>query len=223
MAARPQSMLPPEFALVAAFMVSVVLAGALFSSRDVKLPAAGASTTDKKNQAKQAAGKNKASNPASSLGSAFLSLNLLVTDEADNARWSLVRDTPAAAGVYSADSGVDWAALRQVSQSGSFPLPAGSSWSFNQTFQGGVGYKIASGVLAGGHCALATVFRGAAIQAGLPTEAKPHLWPVPGFQLSQTVNIWWGRDDLRIDNQTGQDLALEWELTPDGVSIAVAR
>ena len=223
MAYRPQSMLPPEFALVAAFMVSVLLAGVLFSSRDVKSPVVGASTTNKKSQAKQPAGKNKTDNPASTLGSSFLDLDLLVTDEADNARWSLVRDIPAAARLYSANTGVDWATLRQVNQSGSFSLPAGSTWSFNQTFQDGVGYKIASGVLAGGHCALATVFRVAAIQAGLPTEAKPHLWPIPGFPLSQTVNIWWGRDDLRIDNPTGQNLSLNWVLTPDGVSVTVAR
>jgi hypothetical protein len=220
-------MLPPEFALVAAFMVSVLLAGALFSGRDVKLPVVSASTTNKKSQAKQPSVKNKANktsdNPTTTLGSAFLDLNRLVTDEADNARWSLVRDSSAAAGLYSADTGVDWPALRRVSQSGSFQLPAGSTWSFNQTFQGGVGYKMASGVLAGGHCALATVFRGAAIQAGLPAEAKPHLWPIPGFQLSETVNIWWGRDDLHIHNPTGQNLALDWDLTPDGVTVSVER
>jgi len=223
MAARPHSMLPPEFALMAAFMVSVILAGVLFSQRDVKLPVVNAAAMNKKSQAKQSADKNKANNSTVNLGSSFLNLNLLVSDEADNTRWSLVRDSSGAAGLYSADSGVDWADLRQVSQSGSFSLPAGSSWSFNQTFQGGAGYKIASGVLAGGHCALATVFRGAAMQAGLPAEAKPHLWPIPGFPLSQTVNIWWGRDDLRIDNPTSQNLLLEWELTPDGLTVTVAR
>jgi hypothetical protein len=82
---------------------------------------------------------------------------------------------------------------------------------------------MASGVLAGGHCALATVFRGAAIQAGLPAEAKPHLWPIPGFQLSETVNIWWGRDDLLVHNTTSQDLSLAWELTPQGVGVSVVR
>jgi VanW like protein len=220
-------MLPPEFALVAAFMVSVLLAGALFSGRGVKLPVVSASTTNKKSQAKQPFVKNKANktsdNPTTTLGSAFLDLNRLVTDEADNARWSLVRDSSAAAGLYSADNGVDWPALSGVSHSGSFQLPAGSTWSFNRTFQGGVGYKMASGVLAGGHCALATVFRGAAIQAGLPTEAKSHLWPIPGFQLSETVNIWWGQDDLLVHNATSQDLSLAWELTPQGVGVSVVR
>lgn len=220
-------MLPPEFALVAAFMVSVLLVGALFSGRGVKLPVVSASTTNKKSQAKQPSVKNKANktsdNPTTTLGSAFLDLNRLVTDEADNARWSLMRDSSAAAELYSAYNGVDWPALSGVSQSGSFQLPAGSTWSFNRTFQGGVGYKMASGVLAGGHCALATVFRSAAIQAGLPTEAKPHLWPIPGFELSETVNIWWGRDDLLVHNATSQDLSLAWELTPQGVGVSVVR
>jgi hypothetical protein len=142
-------------------------------------------------------------------------------DEADNARWSLVRGSPSGAKLYQSKTGVDWKTLRQVSQSGTFTLPAGKFWSFNQTFRDGVGYKIASGVLAGGHCALATVFRVAASRAGLPTEARQHRSPIPGFTLAESVNIWWGRDDLIVRNPTAQDLTLAWALTPDAITVSV--
>jgi hypothetical protein len=159
------------------------------------------------------------------LGSASLDLNSLAQansiDEADNARWSLVRGTPVESQVFNTENGVDWEALRQVSASGAFRVAAGSTWSFNDTFADGPGYKIASGVLAGGHCALATVFRGAAIRADLPNAAKPHRYPIPGFPLSQTVNIWWGRDDLTISNTTAQAVDLAWALTPGGIEISV--
>ena len=168
----------------------------------------------------------KKSNLASTLlGSAFLNLDWLASansiDEADNARWSLVRGTPGQAEVYSPASGVDWETLRTLSQSGSYNLPDGNTWSFNETFGGGPGYKMASGVLAGGHCALATVFRAAAIQAGLPTQASPHRWPIPGFPLNETVNIWWGQYDLLVHNTTGKDLSLDWELSPQGIKIFI--
>ena len=159
------------------------------------------------------------------LGSAYLDLGRLAEDnsidEADNARWSLVRGTSAESQVFSSKNWVDWGALRQVSASGSFRVTGGSTWRFNATFVDGPGYKDASGVLAGGHCALATVFRAAAIRAGLPTAAKPHRYPIPGFPLSQTVNIWWGRDDLTITNTSAQDLDLAWTLEPGGIEISV--
>jgi vancomycin resistance protein YoaR len=116
---------------------------------------------------------------------------------------------------------VDWQTLRTLNQSGSYDLPAGNTWSFNETFGGGLGYKMASGVLAGGHCALATVFRAAVIQAGLPNQAIPHHWPIPGFPLDETVTIWWGRDDLLVHNTIGLDVSLNWDLSPDGIKISI--
>ena len=160
------------------------------------------------------------------LGRAYLDLNKLAqaysVDDADNVRWSLVRRTPAAAQIYNREAGVDWETLRHLAETGTILLPAGFSWSFNETFQRGPGYKEAEGVLAGGHCALATTFRAAAIQAGLPTEARPHAGPIPGFPLEETVNIWWGRDDLVVRNTTHQDLYFIWEVTTDEVAVAVA-
>ena len=180
----------------------------------------------KSGRSAQAATKGHTFVPAATLlGSAFLDLNRLATansiDESDNARWSLVRGTSSQDDVFSPASGVDWQTLRTLSQSGSYDLPDGNTWSFNETFGGGPGYKMASGVLAGGHCALATVFRGAAIQAGLPNQAIPHQWPIPGFPLDETVTIWWGRDDLLIHNPTGQDLSLNWDLSPQGIKISI--
>jgi hypothetical protein len=161
------------------------------------------------------------------LGSAFLDLNQLAEqnsiDESDNARWSLVRGTPAGSRVYDSANGVNWEALRQVTASGSYRIPAKASWSFNNTFADGPGYKIASGVLAGGHCALATVFRAAAIQANLPTQAIPHRYPIPGFPLNETVTIWWGRDDLTVENTTAEALDLNWALSPGGIEISILR
>jgi vancomycin resistance protein YoaR len=102
-------------------------------------------------------------------------------------------------------------------------VPVGSSWSFNATFGGGPGYKQASGVLAGGQCALATAFRAAALKAGLPAQSIPHLYPVPGFTHSETVTIWWGTYDLKIENPTGQALSLVWKLTPAGVDVSIMQ
>lgn len=124
----------------------------------------------------------------------------------DNLRWPLVRRTPAAAQVYQLESGANWNALRGLTQSGTISLPAGFTGSFNQTLQQGPEYKEAGGILAGGHCALATAFRAAALQASLPTEARLHARLIPGFPLDQTVNIYWVRDDLLVHHITGQDL-----------------
>lgn len=163
--------------------------------------------------------------PIAVLGQASLNLDEFARtnsmDEADNIRWSLVRRTPTAAQVYQQGSGVDWDRLRGLSQKGTILLPAGFMWSFNETFQKGPGYKEAAGILAGGHCALATTFRAAAIQAGLPTEARPHAQPIPGFPQDQTVNIYWGRDDLLVHNTTDQDLYFVWAITPDNLEISV--
>jgi hypothetical protein len=218
---RQQAGLPHEVILTAVLLMSAILACLLLSLGKAQPTQAG-----KAARSVQAASKHQA--PASGttlLGTAFLDLNQLARansiDEADNARWSLVRGTPAQGDVYSQASGVDWQTLRTLGQTGSYDLPAGNTWSFNETFGGGPGYKIASGVLAGGHCALATVFRAAAIQAGLPNQAIPHEWPIPGFPLDETVTIWWGRDDLLVHNPTGQDLSLNWDLSPQGIKISI--
>ena len=224
-------MFSPKFAILAAVGVSILLAMILLSAQGPKVGVQGSSLTAGAGT-KTVPGANSTSgqtqvDSAASLGSATLDLGLVAKgssiDNADNVRWSLVRTTGDTNGLYSTQSGVDWKALRQVTRSGSFALPAGSTWSFNKTFQEGVGYKNASGALAGGQCALATVIRGAAIRAGLPNKAKPHRYPIPGFALAETVNIWWGRDDLTVQNTTGQDLALFWELTPQGVSVAIHK
>jgi len=163
--------------------------------------------------------------PVGILGRAYLDLNELSQTnsegEADNIRWSLVRRTPAAERVYHQETGVDWNALRSLTQTGTILIPNGFWWSFNETFQEGPGYKEAGGILAGGHCALATVFRAAAIQAGLPTEARLHALPIPGFPQDQTVNIYWGRDDLLVHNTTGQDLYFLWTVSPGGVEASI--
>jgi hypothetical protein len=217
---RRWAVFPPEIIFTAVLLVGAGLAGLLLSS---KAQPARIGKTGQAGRSVQAARKIT---PASTrLGSAFLDLEQLARansiDEADNARWSLVRGTPGAAGVYSPGDGVDWQRLRTLNQSGSYDLPNGATWSFNDTFGGGPGYKMASGALAGGQCALATVFRAAAIQAGLPNQAIPHQWPVPGFPLDETVTIWWGRDDLRLHNPTSQDLKLDWELSPQGIAISI--
>jgi hypothetical protein len=159
------------------------------------------------------------------LGSATLDLNALSRadsiDESDNVRWSLVRGGSAESKVYSSGSAVDWKALRKLNASGSFSIKAGASWSFNDTFGEGYGYKNASGVLAGGQCALATVFRVAALHADLETKARQHRYPIPGFKLSETVNIWWGSYDLVIKNTTSHPVDLEWKLSPDKVTVTV--
>ncbi len=159
------------------------------------------------------------------LGQARLDLAALAeafsVDDADNVRWALVRRTPTAAQVYRPEEGVDWAALRRVSQTGTILVPAGFAWSFNETFQQGPGYKEAGGILAGGHCALATLFRAAAVRAGLPVTSRPHARPIPGFSLEETVNILWGRDDLVVRNPTDRDLYFLWRVTSEAVEVSV--
>ncbi len=154
-------------------------------------------------------------------GKATLDLYLLAKvnniDEADNARWSLVRSVSGAS-----QAAVDWKKLRQVSTSGSITLPAGASWSFNATYGGDTtGLKVASGVLAGGQCALATVFRAAAMRAGLTTKASQHRSPIPGFPMSESVNIWWGSYDLVIKNTFDLDINIDWSLTPASVVVSI--
>ena len=217
-----------KLAVGAALMVSLVLIGAFFSVQTADgssgQPAA---IRNDVSSAPVAAQKAPATKAPVILGSAFLDLNQLADqnsiDESDNARWSLVRGTPAESQVYSSDNGVNWEDLRQVTASGAYPLPAGATWSFNDTFANGPGYKIASGVLAGGHCALATVFRAAAIHADLPTQAIPHRYPIPGFPLNQTVTIWWGQYDLTIKNTTSLAIDLAWSLTPEGIEISILQ
>ena len=216
------SLKPHEIALFTALMVGALLAGLLLSMHSAQ--AAAPQPGDHSSQP-AAAGPATVQKAATVLGSAHLDLNALTQvdniDEADNIRWSLVRGTPAGSQVDQAANGVDWTALRGVSAQGSFSLPAGSSWSFNATFGGGPGYKLASGVLAGGQCALATVFRAAALKAGLPAQSIPHRYPVPGFTYNETVTIWWGTYDLKIENPTGQALSLAWKLTPQGVDVSI--
>ena len=163
--------------------------------------------------------------PQATIGRSDLELNALAQahsiSEADNVRWSLVRRTPQAAEVYQPETGVDWEALRRVQQVGTIFVPADFPWSFNQTFQQGPGYKEAGGILAGGHCALATVFRAAAVQAGLPVTSRQHATPIPGFSLQESVNILWGRDDLIVHNNSGQDLYFIWAVDADHVTVAV--
>ena len=160
---------------------------------------------------------------ADPIGSASMALgNGLPQAEADNLRWALVRRTPSAASIYDPATGVNWEALRGIAASGDILVPAGFVWSFNETFQSGPGYKEASGILAGGHCALATVFNAAARTAGLSTEYKPHRTPYPGYAVEQCVNIFWGRDDLRMRNTTGGDIEFLWTLTGDILTVQLA-
>ena len=159
--------------------------------------------------------------PADPIASAHMTLvSGLPIAEADNIRWSLIRRTPAAATVYDG-SAVNWEALRTIEASGDVLVPAGFTWSVNETFQGGVGYRQASGILAGGHCGLATVFNAAAQAAGLPTHYNRHRTPYPGYTVDQSVNIYWGRDDLRVQNTLGDDFQFRWELTQDQIKVHV--
>jgi len=219
-----ESLQPHEIAPLVVLMVAALLVGLLLSNHSAQAaaPQPGSSSSQP-----AAASAETAPGPGTVLNSAHLDLNALTRvdniNESDNVRWSLVRGTPAGSQVDSGSNGVDWAALRTVSAVGSFSVPAGSSWSFNASFGGGAGYKQASGVLAGGQCALATVFRTAALKAGLPAHSIPHQYPVPGFSHSETVTIWWGTYDLTIDNPTGHALSLAWKLTPDGVDVSVMQ
>lgn len=142
-------------------------------------------------------------------------------DEADNLRWSLIRRTPLAATIYSAAGGVNWEALRSCEAQGDILVPAGFVWSFNETFREGPGYKEASGILAGGHCALATLFNAAAESAGLPTQFNRHRTPFPGYGAEKSVNIYWGRDDLVVQNTSGQDIYLRWRLVGNNATVEV--
>ena len=223
-------MFSPKYMVFGAVLVSLLLAVLLISAQGAATPGGpGQPNPDSSSAPVQAeAAKAVAQSTSSSrkiTGSATLDLAALAkansVDEADNVRWSLVRHSAASASIYSSSTGVDWKALRKLTQSGTFSLPAGSSFSFNQTFQEGAGYKQASGVLAGGQCALATVMRAAAIRAGLPNKASPHRRPIPGFPLNQTVNIWWGAYDLVIQNPTSQNLTMAWTLTPTSVKITI--
>ncbi len=156
------------------------------------------------------------------LGVATMSLlGTIPLDEADNLRWSLVRRTPAAATVYTPQSGVAWDILRRIEAEGDIFLPADFIWSFNETFRDGPGYKKASGILAGGHCALATAFNAAARAAGLPSQYKPHRTPFSGYAPEQSVNILWGRDDLTVKNALGSDLCFHWRLSREAVTIQI--
>ncbi len=218
----------PKFLVLGAVLVSLVLAVALLSAPGAQADAgstAGKTVTDAPAPLAAQAAAVKGQRNSGVLGSATLSLNLLAKshnlDEADNVRWSLARGTASGDNLYNVQSGVNWAALRKVSASGSIHLAAGASWSFNATYGGGAGYKNASGVLAGGQCSLATVFRAAALKAGLVTKARPHRTPIPGFPQNETVNIWWGSYDLVIQNTSGQDLSMDWALTPTAVTVTI--
>ncbi len=223
----------PKFLVFGAVLISVRLATVLLAGPSA---AAGPAATGQvaNGVANAASGPPEQSQPASQeqgqghgavLGSAIIDMNLLVKQdnvgEADNVRWSLARSSPAGGALYNASRGVDWAALRKLSLSGSIRLPAGASWSFNDTYGGGAGYKVASGVLAGGQCSLATAFRAAAMKAGLETKATPHRRPIPGFPQNETVNIWWGTYDLVIKNTSGRDLSMDWQLAPVDVKISI--
>jgi len=223
-------MFSPKIAILATVGMCIVLGAVLLSIQGAgagATPAIAAPLGSSGPAVPQSNTKASTSAAAQTIGSATLSLSSVAKassiDDADNVRWSLMRTTGDTGGVYSSKSGVDWVALRQVTRSGSFSLAAGSTWSFNATFQEGVGYKQASGVLAGGQCALATVIRGAAIRAGLPNKAKPHRYAIPGFALADSVNIWWGRDDLTVQNPGAQALTIAWELTPQAVTVKILQ
>ena len=214
---KPAPFRPQELAPFAAILMVALLVGLLLSIHGAQ---AGTQPGSEPTEPVSLAPAN-----TTPLGSAALDLNALAridnVDESDNIRWSLVRNTPAGSALYNPASGVDWAALRNVTAAGFFKVVTGFPWKFNTIFGDGDGYKQASGVLAGGQCALATVFRAAAMQAGLPTKALPHASPVPGFPQDETVTIWWGTYDLKITNPTGQDLYLVWKLTPDSVKVSI--
>jgi len=219
-------MFSPKFAVLGAVLVSALLVLVLVLNQGAKAsPSQPAQVGGNVPPSQAASQPPAAAAGAARPGSATLDLGALAKSnslaEVDNVRWSLVRSTGDFNQLYNSKTGVDWAALRKVSGSGKYTLPAGGTWSFNATFQEGVGYRIAAGVIAGGQCALATVIRAAAIRAGLPNQAKPHRYPVPGFPLAETVNIWWGRDDLTVQNPTAQDLTISWKLTPENVTVSI--
>jgi hypothetical protein len=219
--AKDKKMFKPEYAVVAAIGVCLLMGLLLVNNPGNHMTGTALVLAQPGGQA-ASAGSVQAQAP---IAKATLDLAQLAKtnniDEADNARWALVRDTPGGAPLYSAATGVDWKTLRTLTQAGTILVPAGSSWSFNQAYQEGVGYKNASGVLAGGLCSLATVLRVAASRAGLVTEALPHKYPIPGFALAETVNIWWGRDDLVVRNPTPRTLSLAWILTPQTLTVSV--
>jgi hypothetical protein len=157
-----------------------------------------------------------------------LSANTFNQDEADNVRWSLVRRTSEGAALYDIwDKTTNWQGVRQMNKAGSITMLQGKVWSFNSIFRAGVGYKRASGILAGGHCALASALKAAADNAGLPTEFdKKHSPPIPGFSAEDSVTILWGGSserDLRVLNDTGRDLQFVWSIQGDTLKIDVAQ
>ena len=226
-------MFSPKYAVLAAVGISLLMGAILLSMQGVKTSAASVASAANGASNPEAPSiiQSEAAAPSSTsqqvIGTATLSLAAVAKvssiDDVDNVRWSLVRSSGSTSGLYTPASGVDWKGLREVSRSGAFKFAANSTWSFNAIFQEGVGYKQASGVLAGGQCALATVIRGAAMKAGLPTHAKQHRYAIPGFALADSVNIWWGRDDLTIQNTLKQDLTIAWELTPETVTIKILK
>jgi hypothetical protein len=113
----------PKFLVFGALLVSLLLAVILLSAPGVEaqpLPTALPSLID--------ATTSTPASTAQGMGKATLDLTLLAKvnniDEADNARWSLVRSVSGAFGVYTPQATVDWKELRQVSVSGSITLPA---------------------------------------------------------------------------------------------------
>ena len=226
-------MFSPKYAVLAAVGISLLMGAILISIQGAKTSTASVASASNaaSNLEASFAIQSESAAPSSTsqqvIGTATLSLAAVAKvssiDDVDNVRWSLVRSSGSTSGLYSSASGVDWKALRGVSRSGAFRFAAGSTWSFNAIFQEGVGYKQASGVLAGGQCALATVIRGAAMKAGLPTHAKPHRYAIPGFALADSVNIWWGRDDLTIQNPGSHSLTIAWNLTPAAVTVSILQ
>lgn len=173
-----------------------------------------------------------ASGPVMGSFTMSLSANTFNVEEADNVRWSLIRRSSEGAALYDIwDKTTNWQGVRQMNMAGSITMPRGQMWSFNSIFRAGVGYRRASGILAGGHCALASAFKVAADNAGLPTEIdKKHTnkkgepLPIPGFSWEDSVSIHWGgpEHDLRVLNDTGRDLRFLWTLSGDTLKIDVA-
>jgi hypothetical protein len=59
------------------------------------------------------------------------------------------------------------------------------------------------------------------MRACLTTKASQHRSPIPGFPMSETVNIWWGSYDLVIKNTSGRDISMDWSLTPADVVVSI--
>lgn len=169
---------------------------------------------------------------AGSLGNYTYDLNAgtFNIQEADNVRWALLRRTVAGTRLWSKPDDenpnglVDWGRLRTLTGSGALTIPTETPWSFNAQFRAGVGYRQASGILAGGHCSLASALKAAADNAGLRTEFdKKHSLVIPGFAAETSVSILWGgpEHDLRVYNDTGADLRFAWRIVGDNLTIDV--